>query len=81
MAERSVEEILEILRKHGIGLIDICRVIVYWYDMRIFDNTAVGRLRDAERLKKALEKEEHHLVRRIIEDKIEELEKKRDGRG
>ncbi len=47
MAERSVEEILEILRKHGIGLIDICRVIVYWYDMRIFDNTAVGRLRDA----------------------------------
>ena len=47
MAERSVEEILEILGKHGIGLIDICRVIVYWYDMRIFDETAVGKLRDA----------------------------------
>ena len=47
MAERSVEEILEILGKHGIGLIDICRVIVYWDDMRIFDNTAVGKLRDA----------------------------------
>jgi len=47
MAERSVEEILEILGKHGIGLIDICRVIVYWYDMRIFDDTTVGKLRDA----------------------------------
>ena len=29
------------------------------------------------RLKKALEKEEHYLVRRIIEDKIEELERMR----
>ena len=47
MTERSIEEILEILGKHGIGLTDICRVIVYWYDMRIFDDTAVGRLRDA----------------------------------
>jgi len=47
VTERSVEEILEILGKHGIGLIDICRVIVYWYDMRIFDETAVGKLRDA----------------------------------
>ena len=47
VAERSVEEILEIFREHGIGLIDICRVIVYWYDMRTFDNTSVGRLRDA----------------------------------
>lgn len=47
VAERSVEEILEILGKHGIGLVDICRVIVYLYDMRIFDDTAVGRLRDA----------------------------------
>jgi len=28
-----------------------------------------------ERLKKALEKEEHPLVRQIIRDKIEELEK------
>ena len=36
---------------------------------------------EIERLKKALEREEHHLVRRIIEDKIEELEKKRDDRG
>jgi len=47
VAERSVEEILEIFREHGIGLVDICRVIEYWYDMRTFDNTAVGRLRDA----------------------------------
>ena len=47
MAKRSVEEILEIFRDHNIGLVDICRVIVYWYDMRIFDDTAVGRLRDA----------------------------------
>jgi len=36
---------------------------------------------EIERLKKALEREEHYLVRRIIEDKIEELEKKRDDRG
>ena len=47
MAERSVEEILEILEKHGIGLIDICRVIVHLYDIRTFDNTSVGRLRNA----------------------------------
>jgi len=47
VTERSVEEILEILREHDIGLVDICRVIVYWYDMRTFDNTSVGRLRDA----------------------------------
>ena len=33
---------------------------------------------EIERLKKALEKEEHYLVRRIIEDKIEELEKERE---
>ena len=31
-----------------------------------------------ERLKKTLEREEHYLVRRIIEDKIEELEKERE---
>ena len=30
---------------------------------------------EIERLKKALEKEEHYLVRRILKDKIEELEK------
>ena len=47
VTERSVEEILEILGKHGIGLIDICRVIVHLYDIRTFDNTSVGRLRDA----------------------------------
>ena len=33
---------------------------------------------EIERLKKALEREEHYLVRRIIEDKIEELEKERE---
>ena len=47
MAERSVEEILEIFREHGIDLVDICRVIVHLYDLKTFDNTAVGRLRDA----------------------------------
>jgi len=36
---------------------------------------------EIERLKKALEREEHPLVRQIIRDKIEELEKERDGRG
>jgi len=37
--------------------------------------------KEIERLKKALEREEHYLVRRIIEDKIEELieERGRDG--
>ena len=30
---------------------------------------------EIERLKKALEREEHYLVRRILKDKIEELEK------
>jgi len=33
---------------------------------------------EIERLKKALEREEHYLVRRILKDKIEELEKERD---
>ena len=33
---------------------------------------------EIERLKKALEREEHPLIRRIIRDRIEELEK---GRG
>ena len=47
MAERSVEEILEIFREHGIGLVDICRVIAHLYDLKTFDDTAVGRLRDA----------------------------------
>ena len=36
---------------------------------------------EIERLKKALEREEHHLVRRIIEDKIEELERMRSMMG
>ena len=43
----SVEEILEIFREHNIGLVDICRVIVHLYDLKTFDDTAVGRLRDA----------------------------------
>ncbi len=47
MSERSVEEILEIFDKHGIDLEDVCRVIVYWYDLSIFDGTPIGRLRDA----------------------------------
>ena len=47
VTERSVEEILEILRKYNIGLMDICRVIVHHYDLKTFDDTAVGRLRDA----------------------------------
>ena len=33
---------------------------------------------EIERLKKALEREEHYLVRRILKDKIEELEKERE---
>lgn len=33
---------------------------------------------EVERLKKALEREEHPLVRQIIRDKIEELEKERE---
>ena len=36
---------------------------------------------ELERLKKALEREEHPLVRQIIRDKIEMLEKERDRRG
>ena len=36
---------------------------------------------EIERLKKALEREEHYLVRRIIEDKIEELEHTRSMVG
>jgi len=47
VAERSVEEVLEIFRDHNIGLVDICRVIVHLYDLKTFDDTAVGRLRDA----------------------------------
>ena len=47
MSERSVEEILEIFDKHGIDLEDVCRVIVYWYDLSIFDGTPIGKLRDA----------------------------------
>ena len=34
--------------------------------------------KEIERLRKALEKEEHPLVRQIIRDKIEELEKERE---
>ena len=47
VSERSVEEILEIFDKHGIGLEDVCRVIVHWYNLSIFDGTPVGKLRDA----------------------------------
>ena len=36
---------------------------------------------ELERLKKALEREEHPLIRQIIRDRIEELEKERDRRG
>ena len=36
-------------------------------------NEAERSVEEIERLKKALEREEHYLVRRIIEDKIEEL--------
>ena len=44
-------------------------------------NEAERSVEEIERLKKALEREEHYLVRRIIEDKIEELieERGRDG--
>ena len=35
---------------------------------------------EIERLKKALKREEHHLVRRIIEDRIEMLEKEGSSR-
>jgi len=37
--------------------------------------------KEIERLRKALEKEEHPLVRQIIRDKIEELEKERGKCG
>ena len=47
MSERSVEEILEIFDKHSIGLEDVCRVIIHWYDLSIFDGTPIGKLRDA----------------------------------
>ena len=36
------------------------------------------KINEVERLKKALEREEHPLVRQIIRDKIEELEKERE---
>jgi len=36
---------------------------------------------EIERLKKALEKEEHSLVRQIIRDKIEELERMKSIMG
>ncbi len=45
-------------------------------------NEAERRINEEiERLKKALEKEEHYLVRRILKDKIEELEHMRSMRG
>ena len=47
VSERSVEEILEIFREYGIGLDDICRVIVHLYDFETFDGTPIGKLRDA----------------------------------
>ena len=36
---------------------------------------------EIERLKKALEREEHPLIRQIIRDRIEELMKERDRHG
>jgi len=47
VSERSVEEILEIFDEHGIDLDDICKVIVHFYNFKIFDGTPIGKLRDA----------------------------------
>jgi len=47
VSERSVEEIIEIFDQHNIDLQDICKVIVHFYDFKIFDGTAIGKLRDA----------------------------------
>lgn len=47
VSERSVEEVLEIFREHGIDLEDVCKVIVHFYDFKIFDGTPIGKLRDA----------------------------------
>jgi len=47
VSKRSVEEILSIFREHDIDLEDVYKVIVHWYSFSIFDDTPVGRLRDA----------------------------------
>jgi len=59
VSKRSVKEILEIFKEHGIDLEDICKVIVYWYEpFSIFEGTPIGWLGDAA--KEILEGSDSH---------------------